>query len=80
MGAKQSGQQGTRNGSRVSSSRTSLPSTVAQRSTTVGSHRNESLARSRDMTAKSGPGPWERSRRSRSVMEATMMARLRPTL
>ena len=39
IGAKQSGQQGTRNGSRVSSSRTSLPSTAAQRSTTAGSQR-----------------------------------------
>ena len=51
------------------------PSTVAQRSTTADSQRYESLARSRDMTTKSGPVPWERRSFSKSVMEATMTAR-----
>ena len=48
---------------------------VAQRCTTAGCQRYESLARSRDMIAKSGPVPVETRSRSRSVIEATMTAR-----
>ena len=50
--AWQSGQHGTRKGSPVLSSRKSLPRAAAQRSTTAGCQRKDSLARSRLITAK----------------------------
>ena len=71
----QSGQQGTRKGSPVSSSRTSLPFETAHRSMTAAFQRYDSLAFSLDITANRGPEPMERRSRSRSVMDSTMAAR-----
>ena len=63
-----------RNGWPVSSIRISLPPETAHRFNTAGCQRYESLARSRDMMAKSGPKATRRERLFRSVMELTMTA------
>ncbi len=79
--AVQSGQQGTRKGSPVSSSRTSLaalpsvPPETAHLYMTAAFQRWESFARSLDITVNSRPVPTERRSLSRSVMEVTMATR-----
>ena len=72
---EQAGQQGTLNGSPVSSILTSQPFEVAQRRITAAFHRYDSLARSLDMTTKRGPEPAEKRSRSRSVIDVTIAAR-----
>ena len=78
--AVQTGQQGTRKGSPVSSIRMSLPFDVAQRSMTAGFHRYDSFAFSLLITTNSGPEPTEWRSRSRSVMDLTMTARAAGTV
>ena len=78
--AVQSGQQGTLKGSFVSASRTSLPFETAHRCITDAFHLYDSFARSRLITAKSGPEPTDRRRFSMSVMDVTMAARANGTV